>query len=59
MANEPKPRRSNTTTRRKKDAPGRNPAREEDARREPEHPRSGQRDEDEDAPGSESERDSE
>jgi len=58
MANEPKPRRSNTTTRRKKDAP-RNPARDEDTRREPDHPRSGQRDEDEDTPGSETDRESE
>jgi len=59
MANEPKPRRSNTTPRRKKDAPGRNPARDEDTRREPDHPRSEQRDEDEDVPGSDTDRDSE
>jgi hypothetical protein len=60
MANEPKPRRSSTTTKRnKKDAPGRNPSRDEDTRREPDHPRSGQRDEDEDGPGSDTDRDSE
>jgi len=60
MANEPKPRRSsNTTPRRKKDAPGRKPGREDETRREPDAPRSGQRDEDEDTPAGETDRDSE
>lgn len=59
MANEPKPRRSNPTSRRKKEAPGRDPAHDEDTRREPEYPRSEQRDEDEDAPGRDTDRESE
>jgi hypothetical protein len=59
MANEPKPRRNNMTPKRKKDAPGRNPARDEDTRREPDQPRSGHRDENEDTPGSDTDRDSE